>query len=61
MTFVNQKYSFGCIVDAIYGLPLEERLELKNLLEHNIIEARRAEENEELTFSDNIETLRKML
>ena len=66
-------FTFGAIVEVVYGLPLEERLDLKNLLERNIIEARRdeiarngqeahrAEKNNELAFSDNIETLRKML
>jgi hypothetical protein len=73
MEAVKQGFSFGTIIDVIYGLPLEERLELKGLLEHNIIEARRteilrngheaqrAERNNELIFSDNIETLSKML
>ena len=60
-------FTFGAIVDVIYGLPLEERLDLRNLLDHNITEARRieiqrngqearrAEKNNELVFSDNVE------
>jgi hypothetical protein len=66
-------FSFGTIVDVIYGLPLEERLDLRNLLDRNITETRRAEmlrngqeaqraeKNKELVFSDNIGVLRKML
>ena len=65
--------SFSTIVNAIYKLPVEDRLELKNLLEHNIIDARRDEisanykqANEaykanELTFSSDINELKKML
>ena len=73
MNTLKQRISFGNIIEVIYGLPLEERLELKVLLENNIVEARRkeilrngyeakrAEKNNELTFSDNIETLKMML
>jgi hypothetical protein len=32
---------FNSIVETIYGLPLEDRLEIKNLLEHNIADSRR--------------------
>ena len=35
--------TFSTIVEAAYGLPLDARLELKNLLEHNIADARRNE------------------
>ena len=34
---------FNNIVETIYGLSLEDRLEIKNLLEHNIADARRNE------------------
>ncbi len=34
---------FNNIVETIYNLPLEEKQELKNLLEHNIADSRRDE------------------
>jgi predicted patatin/cPLA2 family phospholipase len=34
---------FNNIVETIYSLPLEDRLEIANLLEHNIAETRRNE------------------
>ena len=37
---VNQ---FNNLVETIYNLPLEDKLELKNLLEHNIADSRRNE------------------
>ncbi len=64
---------FDDIVETIYGLPLEDRMEIKNLLEHNIADSRRSEmamnfkkSNEEeqsgkLKFSANMNTLKKML
>jgi hypothetical protein len=73
MLSIRSGFTFGAIVDVIYGLPFEERLELKNLLEHNIIEDRRgeiykngkeakkAERGGELVFSENIEALKEML
>ena len=36
-------FQFKDIVEKVYSLPIEEKLELKNLLEHNISEARRNE------------------
>ena len=69
----GETLTFGAIVDVIYALPLEERLDLRNLLDRNIVEARRiemrengeearrAEKNNGLFFSDDIATLRKML
>jgi len=64
---------FNNIVETIYGLPLEDRLEIRNLLEHNIADARRneiannyktsLEENKsgKLKFSSLIPDLKKML
>ena len=66
-------FTYGAIVEVVYGLSLEERLDLKNLLDHNITETRRAgilkngqdakmaEKNNELVFSDDIGKLRTML
>ena len=66
-------FRFNDIVDKIFSLPLEEKVELKNLLEHNIAESRRKEiassykkarEEEEfgkLTYSSNMDELMKML
>ncbi len=64
---------FSDVVETVYNLSLEERLELKSILEHNIADARREEilsnfkktmgENEagKLTFSSNIDELKEML
>ncbi|MFC3362650.1 hypothetical protein ACFOG5_05620 [Pedobacter fastidiosus] len=61
------------MVDTMYNLPLEDRLELKELLEHNIADSRRDEieanlkaakkeyKSAELKFSSNINQLKKML
>jgi hypothetical protein len=69
----TQALQFNNIVETIYGLSLEERLELRNLLEHNIADTRRNEidgnykkSQEEhgsgrLKFSSNINKLKKML
>ena len=66
-------YRFNEIVEKVYNMPLEDKVELKNLLEHNITGDRRKEiasnflksleENKsgELKFSSNIEELKKML
>jgi len=67
------KLAFNNIVDAAYSLPISGKLELKKLLEFNIIEERRNEiaqdykqskddlKNNKLTFSDDINELKKML
>ena len=34
---------FNAIIEAIYSLPIEDRLEIKNLLEHNIADFRHDE------------------
>jgi hypothetical protein len=39
----TQAIQFNDLVDQIYNMPLEDKLELKNLLEHNIAESRRNE------------------
>ncbi len=68
----TQTLKFNNIIESIYGLPLENRIEIKILLEHNIADARRdeiannhkqsVEENKsgKLKFSSNIEELKKM-
>ena len=69
----TQPLRFNSIVETIYALPLEDRLEIKNLLEHNIADARRNEialnykntQEEQklgkLKFSSKIDKLKKML
>ncbi len=69
----NLNMQFNTIVESVYNLPLEERLELKNLLEHNIADSRRKEiafnakkskeeyETGKLRFSSSIGELKKML
>ena len=69
----NMTFQYNDIVDKIYSLPLEDKVELKKLLENNIADARRAEiqlhykqsKSEEqygdLDFSSNIDHLKKML
>ena len=65
--------TFSGIVDEIYSLPLEDKQTLLNLLEHNIAEERRNEiytnylsaKDEEtkgkLSFSSDINKLKKLL
>jgi len=65
--------SFNSIIDSIYSLPLEDRMEIKNLLEHNIADTKRneiainfkkaqlEEKMGKLLFTSNIEDLKKML
>ncbi|GHT75899.1 hypothetical protein FACS189456_7580 [Bacteroidia bacterium] len=73
MTNIASTHSFTNLVDAMYSLPIDERVELKTLLECSIADIRRDEilenyrqaqaENSAgaLQFSGNIETLKKML
>ena len=68
-----QALKFNHIVDTLYGLPLEERLEIMTLLENNIADTRRNEiantfklSQEELKlgklkFTSKIEELKNML
>ena len=70
---LSKNITFNNIVDIIYSLPLDERLELITLLEHNIADARRHEilfnyktaqdekSSGKLKFSSNIDELKKML
>jgi hypothetical protein len=69
----TQSLKFNNIIETIYGLPLEERVEIKTLLEHNIADTRRNEisnsfkksqeeyKSGKLVFSSNIKDLKKML
>jgi hypothetical protein len=68
-----QESQFSSIVETIYNLSLDDRVELKNLLEHNIAETRRNEiidnfktaqqehKSGKLKFSSKITDLKKML
>jgi hypothetical protein len=65
----TQAIQFNDLVDLIYNMPLEDKLELKNLLEHNFAESRREEisnnakkakeehKSGKLSFSSNIAEL----
>jgi hypothetical protein len=65
--------SYSNIVESIYKLPLEDKIEIINLLEHNIADTRREEisangkkskEEEKkgkLKFSSKISELKKIL
>jgi hypothetical protein len=69
----NESIGFNSVVEAIYNLPLESRLELKTLLEHNIADSRRSEiaaghkkaqaeqKAGKLRFASTIKDLKKML
>jgi len=69
----TQAVPFNDLVDKIYNMPLEDKLELKNLLEHNIADSRREEiannakktkedhKSGKLRFSSNISELKNML
>ena len=69
----TQAIQFNDLVDQIYGMPLEDKLELKNLLEHNIADSRREEiannakkakeeqKSRKLSFSSNTSELKNML
>ncbi|MEI6184886.1 MAG: hypothetical protein WCP65_05105 [Bacteroidota bacterium] len=69
----NLNTGFYSVVETIYSLPLEERIELKTLLEHNIADTRREEiaanfkaaqaeyKKGNLKFSSSIKDLKKML
>jgi hypothetical protein len=71
MSYINT--DFNTIIDTVYNLSLEDKVELKTLLTHNIADAKRdaiaanfkkakAEENfGKLKFSSNISRLKKML
>jgi hypothetical protein len=69
----TQALQFNSIIETIYNLPLEDRLEIINLLEHNIADTRRNEiannykeaqqehKSGKLKFSSKIKELKKML
>ena len=68
-----QSTKFNNVVEAAYELPLEEREELKSLLELNIADSRREEilrnakvakkelKSGKLKFSSSVTTLKKLL
>lgn len=65
--------NFNKIVDTIYGLSLEDKMEIISLLEHNVADSRREEiadnykkstiehKNGKLKFSSKISDLKKNL
>ena len=65
--------NFNNIVETIYGLPLEDKMELITLLEHNVADSRREEiadnykkstieqKTGKLKFSSKISDLKKIL
>lgn len=67
------KGTFNSIVDAVYDLPIDEKLELMNLLGKNIsderreeiysnyLAAKREERQNKLEFSSDIDVLKKVL
>lgn len=67
------KKQFNTIVDSVYNLELDEKQELKILLEHNIADSRREEiylnykkalkeeKEEKLEYSSDINELKKRL
>ena len=69
----NLKTGFNNVVETIYNMPLDEKEELKSLLEKNIANTRRSEiaasykkvqteqKNGKLKFSSNFKDLKKML
>jgi len=69
----TQAPKFNNIVETLYSLSLDEKEEIKNLLEHNIADARRNEiannykkaqdehKSGKLKFSSKISELKKML
>jgi hypothetical protein len=65
--------TFSQIIDRVYRLPLEDKIELASLLERNISEQRRSdihrnyliarkeEKHKQLIFSSDIENLKSLL
>jgi hypothetical protein len=66
-------HNFNEVIEKVFELPMEEKLELIDILEHHIAEGKREEIAENyiksieedksggLNFSSDIETLKKML
>ena len=73
MEMTTEKIQFNEIVEKIYKLPLEIKKELKNLLENNIADERRAEiaknvklakveeKDAKLEYSSDIDKLKQMM
>ena len=69
----TEKIQFNEIVEKIYKLPLESKQELKNLLENNIADERRAEiaknvklaqveeKDAKLEYSSDMDKLKQMM
>jgi hypothetical protein len=69
----TETMNYSNIVETIYGLPLEDKIEIISLLEHNIADTRREEilangkkskeeqKTGKLKFSSKISELKKML
>ena len=69
----EENNGFSEIVDSVYNLPIEDRVELQSLLESNIAESRRNEmasnakeakselQKGKLKFSSSIDKLKNML
>lgn len=69
----TEALNFNDIVEKVYDLPLEERIELKDLLNRNIADTRRSEiagnfkkskaehQTGKLHFSSKIDELKKMI
>lgn len=69
----NLKMGFNSVVETIYDMPLDEKEELKSLLENNIADTRRGKiaanykkaqaehKKGKLKFSSNFQDLKKML
>ncbi len=65
--------TFSQVVDSVYSLPLEDKIELVSLLDRNIAEerrneihrnyliARKEEKHKKLVFSSDIEKLKSLL
>jgi hypothetical protein len=73
MEMKTEKIQFNEIVEKIYKLPLEIKQELKNLLENNIADERRAEiaknvklaqveeKDAKLEYSSDMDKLKQMM
>lgn len=69
----TQTLKYSNIIESIYSMPLEDKIELKNLIEHNIADARRneieinfkesrdEEKSGKFEFSSNLSELKEML
>ncbi len=55
----TQALQFNSIIEKIYSLPLEDRMEIINLLEHNVADARRDEIANNYKMAQHEHKLRK--